>query len=837
MLDLRYWGYLPGLLLPLIAGGQDQALQKPVIDTAAIDQWPAVGNLGVSPAGNYMLYAMSNQPAGNHTMVIRSIHGNRKKALPGVSTASFTDDGRHLVMIRGNDSLCIMALKDGELKYIDAVKDFRVFTRGKNNWIAYRPREEDALLVLYNMKEGRKQVVTGVSDYLLDNRGNTLLFVRDTMFNGGSIQTLNCLDIGAGEMTFPRIVWKGRNDLRITGISDLSLDGERLILTLQEKVYQPRASYAVNVNIWSYKDPRLQSRQLMQEANGVSGYAAVLNLKTSHIIRLQYQDEEIQPISNGKNDEMALIIKRTGEEVEEAWNRSSQPAYYLVSLRTGQREQVSMPFAALSPGGRYLVGDDGKGNCYTREIATGNVYEVTRQIPVPPGDAGYDKPFNVMHRGLGFWGYWLDSDTAMLVYDRYDIWQVDPQNKKPPLNLTRGYGRRHNITFRFIAEEGTVFRTGRKLILDAFDNGSKNNGFYSMVPGSSRAPRPLSMSAHLFYARDRFYLEGMRPVQINNRRKYIVRRCSATSSPNYYLTRSFRHFVPLTNISPESRYNWLSAEQVAFTTLDGRQSQGVLYKPENFNPAEKYPLIVHCYETGSERLNQYRTPGFSAGDINIPYFVSRGYLVFIPDIRFTIGKTGESAYNSVVAGVKHLCSFPWVDARKIGISSRSFGSFLVNYIITRANIFAAACSDAGVVNLAAGWGTYELNTGSSLHDLYERTYYRIGAAPWERPDLYIENSPLFRADKVTTPVLLVNNRLDAVVHMEQGIRFFTALRRSGKKAWMLSYPGEGHNLLQRTNQLDLTLRIEQFFDHYLKGAPAPAWMAGAAGSPVKVEQK
>ena len=116
-----------------------------------------------------------------------------------------------------------------------------------------------------------------------------------------------------------------------------------------------------------------------------------------------------------------------------------------------------------------------------------------------------------------------------------------------------------------------------------------------------------------------------------------------------------------------------------------------------------------------------------------------------------------------------------------------------------------------------GDGTSRMNTA-------ENAQPRMGASLWEHPEFYIRNSPIFYADKVTTPLLMVHNSIyDHNVPFNQGVAFFTALRRLGKPAWMLSYDRGGHGEDGRERQ-DRLLRTTQFFDHYLKGKPAPAWM-------------
>ena len=107
---------------------------------------------------------------------------------------------------------------------------------------------------------------------------------------------------------------------------------------------------------------------------------------------------------------------------------------------------------------------------------------------------------------------------------------------------------------------------------------------------------------------------------------------------------------------------------------------------------------------------------------------------------------------------------------------------------------------------------------------YENTQSRIGKNLWDGYEDYYKNSPLFFLPNVTTPVLIMHNDKDGAVPWYQGIEMFTGLKRLGKQAWLLQYNNEEHNLNERRNAKDLSIRLEQFFNHYLKGEPAPKWM-------------
>ena len=300
---------------------------------------------------------------------------------------------------------------------------------------------------------------------------------------------------------------------------------------------------------------------------------------------------------------------------------------------------------------------------------------------------------------------------------------------------------------------------------------------------------------------------------------------SNISKTELFATADMKNLTQLTDLADQQKnYNWLTAELVKWKMFDGKMSEGLLFKPEDFDPKKKYPVIFYFYERNADGLYNYRAPAPSASTINIPYFVSNGYLVFDPNIYYKNGEPGESAYNSVVSAAKHLAKLPFVDSAKMAIQGQSWGGYQVAYLVTRTKMFAAAGAGAPVANMTSAYGGIRWGSGLSRQFQYERSQTRIGASLWQRIDLYIKNSPLFSADKIVTPLLIMHNDKDGAVPWYQGIEFFTALRRLNKKVWLLQYNDEDHNLVERRNRKDLSIRLSQFFDHYLKGAPAPRWM-------------
>jgi dipeptidyl aminopeptidase/acylaminoacyl peptidase len=306
---------------------------------------------------------------------------------------------------------------------------------------------------------------------------------------------------------------------------------------------------------------------------------------------------------------------------------------------------------------------------------------------------------------------------------------------------------------------------------------------------------------------------------------FIYSKENFEQSPDLYRSANFAKEQRLTDINPQQGdYNWGTAELVHWTTPQGFEAEGILYKPENFDPTKKYPIIAYFYETLTEGLYRYQAPAPTPSRLNIPFFVSNEYLVFCPDIRYDIGHPGKSAEEYVNSGMRYMARQSWVDSTRMGIQGQSWGGYQVAHLITRTDMYAAAWTGAPVVNMTSAYGGIRWQTGMSRQFQYEHTQSRIGGTLWDNLDLYIENSPLFFLDRVNTPVVIMSNDNDGAVPWYQGIEMFTALRRLGKPSWLLNYNKDEHNLMQRQNRKDIQIREQQFFDHFLKGKDAPLWI-------------
>jgi dipeptidyl aminopeptidase/acylaminoacyl peptidase len=252
-----------------------------------------------------------------------------------------------------------------------------------------------------------------------------------------------------------------------------------------------------------------------------------------------------------------------------------------------------------------------------------------------------------------------------------------------------------------------------------------------------------------------------------------------------------------------------------------------LYFPETIDPERKYPMIVYFYERNADNLHVYSEPAPTRSTVNRTFFASNDYIVFIPDITYEAGYPGQAAFNAVISGTQVISSlFPFIDRQRIGIQGQSWGGYQTAWLITQTDMFAAAMAGAPVSNMTSAYGGIRWESGMSRMFQYEKSQSRIGGTLWDKPLQYIENSPIFYVPKIKTPLLIMHNDNDGAVPWYQGIELFTAMRRLNKPVWMLTYNNEEHNLKAESwaNRMDLTIRMKQFFDHYLKDGPMPAWM-------------
>jgi hypothetical protein len=565
-------------------------------------------------------------------------------------------------------------------------------------------------------------------------------------------------------------------------------------------------------DLWHWQDAQIMPQQKINANRDRNRtYTAMYTLATGKWTQLANDSIRVQVSNDGRR---VLGLNSLEYAIPQFWGEGATDVY-LIDPATGARTLVAKQLdgnAQLSPGANYVTWFD-HGQWVAYNVATGKKVSLTDKLPVKFQDEEFDSPDVPPPYGLGGW---TAGDKRVLIYDRFDIWEVDPSGVAPARNLTDGEGRRGGLTFRVVDldREDPYLDVTQPLLMRAVDTLTKASGFWRDKLGVDSKPEKILMG-------DRNY-NGLQKAR--NAEQYLLTQSTYREFPDLYTGTSIASTSKISNANPQdAQYPRGTVELVSWLNGDGIPLRGLLYKPENFDASKQYPMVVYFYEKLTDGLHSYVAPT-GRNVVNPMVYNALGYLVFEPDIVYTDGQPGPSAAKAIIPGVQALVQKGFVDPKRIGITGQSWGGYQSAYLITVTNMFAAAVPNATVVNMTSAYGGIRWQSGLARTFQYEHTQSRIGGSLWQYPERFVENSPLFRLDRVTTPVLFMANDNDGAVPWYQGIEFYVAMRRLQKEAYMVSYNGDEHNPTKRANQKDIDKKMQEFFAVKLLGAEPPSWM-------------
>ncbi len=577
----------------------------------------------------------------------------------------------------------------------------------------------------------------------------------------------------------------------------------------------------VSVDIWHYNDPIIQPAQLKAlESTLKSTELVFLNTQNKNTIYLgKIKDRDLMTTAEG-DGAIAYATIDSSYLLASQWQGFSLKDIYAISTNDGQRKLIHKEWkgnlmSASYDGNALLYYDEPQKKYFAYNATTGKTIQIAKDIKTSLFDEENDLPDDPNAYGIA---KWMDNNQEVLMYDRYDIWLVDVNGIKASKKLTNG--RMNKIISRFIetdAERKTLAKNAILLIKG-----------YSEVD-KSELISTLNLADGAFNLINQVPMHFTTIVGASHSNDIAVMQEDEVKSPNlflYTLAATKQNPTSIATINTQqANYNWMSAQIVKWKAYTGKMAEGVLYLPENFDAKKKYPMIVYFYERSNQTLHNYLAPAPTPSRLNIPFFASRGYIVFVPDIWYTRGYPGQSAYDYILSGTRAMIQKGFVDSTKVGLQGQSWGGYQIAYLITKTNLYAAAWAGAPVVNMTSAYSGIRWGPGISRQFQYEKSQTRLGASLWERPDLYIKNSPLFSLPNIKTPLVIMSNDADDAVPWYQGIEMYSDMKRLNKKVWLLVYNNEAHNLVERKNRKDIQIREQQFFDSYLKGAPMPEWLS------------
>ncbi len=815
--------------------------------------------------GNMVLFTRRPSLPGNDNgepdgerdaAVLVSTSDGTQKVFENVRNASFSTPGKHLFIHRHSE------------------------TDTAGNDSGNRTNGAGTPLLVKDLESEKQVTIQFVDRWTADSLGSVLVFsVRDTLESNNGLYYLSLKDISseispidtAGSMEFGSFSWFEKESrlawtravatekdtvetaviqswqsglpvdtflkqedapggffLPFNNSLTWSSDGRRLFFGFRPTRYSraftvetARASVIdsiagrADVDVWHGNDPFIKTHEKNRWNQAVNqNFLSVFHLDDRQIVQLA--DEETPEVQASPNGRYVLAWTFLPHSKRITWEGSFRDIY-AINTETGERSLVAEEIsdvASLSPSGEYVLYFL-DGHWHSWHIPTRTKRNITSGLDVHFFDETDDRPSPPSSYRLAGW---LEDGESVLLYDRYDIWRAGLSNGDMQ-NITSGEGRKDQTIFRIRKmDENPLFGKSDQLYIEGFNDSTKVRALYSARPDRRGISLLRDEGANLRFR----MLSGDEKTIVYSRESY-------NEFPDLWVTDSrFRNPERVSRLSEQlDEFNWGTAELMSFNSAGGIPLQGVVIKPGDYDPSKRYPVLVYFYEKFSQRLHDFNQTVINHRP-SFGYYASNGYVVFLPDIHFREGRPGMSAVNSLVPAVKKLIDLGIADPGAIGLHGHSWSGYQTAFVVTQTDIFKAAVAGAPVSNMTSAYGGIRWGSGLARQFQYETGQSRLGSSIFDRRYLYIENSPLFYAHEINTPLLIMHGDADEAVPWEQSIELYLAMRRAGKDIIFLQYRGEPHHPQKYPNKVDYTIRMKEYFDYHLKGHEPAKWITGGA---------
>ncbi len=566
--------------------------------------------------------------------------------------------------------------------------------------------------------------------------------------------------------------------------------------------------------IWHWLDKRLQSMQQVQEGRDKNfSFLCIYRVKEKKFLRLA--DEDVRQVSAAPKHRWAIGTDNQEYELMGNLEGRRYRDIYVFDLKTGKRElalkKCRWYFGPSPDGTHFLYYDDG--HYFTYEMSTGKKFNITEDVPT--SFINTEDDHNVKNPPIyPYYFGWVKDGISVLLYDNWDVWNV-PVHGGKGVNLTingREEGIRYRGRFRLDPEEKGI-DLSKPLYISTYGEWTKKGGVARIDKGKPGAKMLLWDDAA-------FSIRKAEKADV-----FLYTRQTYKDYPDYYVTDgSLKKGAKITEATPQQKeFLWSSGTMLLdYESAKGDKLQAALFLPANYEKGKSYPTIVYIYEKLSQWLNRYFSP--YASGFNKSVYTSNGYAVLMPDIVYKVNDPGMSSVWCVLPAVEAAIKTGVVDKNNIGIHGHSWGGYQSSFLVTQTDIFKACVTGAPLTNMISMYSSIYWNSGSANQPIFESSQGRFTGGYWDNIEAYTRNSPVYYAENVKTPLIILHNDKDGAVDWNQGIEYFNTLRRLGKPVVMLQYKGENHGLRKPANQRDYTIRMREFFDHHLKGKPAPKWL-------------
>lgn len=574
-----------------------------------------------------------------------------------------------------------------------------------------------------------------------------------------------------------------------------------------------------DVEIWHTNDVRMFPLQKTLESQ---------DMRATLLTAWRVADNKVVAIGTDVESPTAILEGgRYATEIDTkpyAWGQKfgrDDEDVYVVDLATADRKKILEKvrhYYGADPTGTKLAWNDGK-DFWIVDLPSGKKTNLTSSLTSSKKadfvDHDDDHPNNVapILNPAG----WTKAGDSFLVYDTYDLWRLalDGSGGK---RITDG--AKDGVVYRLVnfapfnaPLDDRAFDLSKTQYLSLRGKKTKQGGYAVLDVSGGVKGRILSDTGFTALAK-----ADSAQVIAFSRQRY-------DTPPALRVGNDFASAKTLIETNTQAKdYAWGKVEMFDFKSTIGVPLQALLYYPANYDPSKKYPMIVYTYELLTQGLHNYIAPRES-DYYNATVFTQNGYFVLMPDIVFRPREPGLATQQSVEAAVKNVLNRGLVDPARVGHVGHSQGGYEAAFLGTHSKMFATTIVGSGITDMTSFAGQLHWQPGIAEFDHWETGQFRMQVAPWEDTKAMLDNSPLAMVDKMSVKAMLLEaGSDDGTVDPRQASLFYNYARRAGKDVVLLMYPGEGHGLAKKENQVDYERRILQWFGHYLKGDPAAPWI-------------